>query len=51
MATYKNNATNEVYKLGGISNIGKAWSLSKFVCSRMGWNNDTFANDVTVSLN
>ena len=48
---YKNNVLDETYKLaGGITNIGDAWNKSKLVCSRTGWNEDTFANDVSVTV-
>ena len=49
-AVYKNTQTNEIYQLGGISNIGKAWKLSKMVCNRMDWNEEMFAQDVIVTL-
>lgn len=50
IATYKNKQTGEEYKLGGVNSLAKAWSLSKFVSKRMNWNEEMFAEDVTVSV-
>tara|TARA_R110000744_G_scaffold149813_2_gene262999 strand:+ start:571 stop:732 length:162 start_codon:yes stop_codon:yes gene_type:complete len=49
-AVYTNIQTNEVYELSGVSNIGKAWGLSKLVCSRNNWNENMFAEDVVVTM-
>ena len=49
-ATYTNRATNETYQLGGVKNIGQAWTLYKTVCDRMNWNPETFALDVKVTI-
>tara|TARA_R110000822_G_scaffold161_1_gene711 strand:- start:17227 stop:17388 length:162 start_codon:yes stop_codon:yes gene_type:complete len=49
-AIYNNTQTNEVYELAGVSNIGKAWKMSKMVCERMNWNEEMFAEDVTVLI-
>ena len=49
-ATYTNNQTNETYQIGGVKNIGQAWSLASTACNRMNWNEDMFAEDVTVKV-
>lgn len=49
-ATYTNTQTKETYELGGISDLAKAWRMSHMVCSRMGWNEEMFSDDVRVSL-
>ena len=49
-AKYTNRQTNEVYIIGGISDLGQAWGISLLVCDRNGWNSDTFAMDVKVEL-
>jgi len=49
-ATYTNKATNETFQVTGLKNIGQAWSISKTVCDKMNWNNETFAIDVKVKI-
>ena len=49
-ATYKNTQTNESTEIGGVKNIGQAWNLASFVCNKMNWNEDMFAEDVIVRM-
>lgn len=49
-AIYTNKATNEIYRLGGINNIGQAWALASVACNRMNWNLDMFSDDVKIKL-
>ena len=49
-ATYTNKATNETFQVTGLKNIGQAWSISKTVCDKMNWKNETFAIDVKVKI-
>lgn len=48
MATFTNKVTGQIYKLAGVKSIEKAWGMASFVCDRMSWNIDMFAEDITV---
>jgi len=49
-AVYTNHATNEVYKIGGVTGIDQAWNLVDFACRRNNWNPAAFNLDVTVKI-